>query len=59
MVYAEGVAGPGVADFVMRFRVERRPSIGVPIGGERFRGSLSPALYRSADRLVPLSGPIQ
>jgi transglutaminase-like putative cysteine protease len=59
MAYSEGGAGPGLADFVMRFRVERRPSIGVPIGGEQFRGSLSPALYRTADRLVPLSGPIE
>jgi len=56
MTYAEGTAAADLADFVMRFTIERKPSIGVPIAGESFQGSLSPALYREPDRLVPLSG---
>lgn len=58
MLYAEGVARPDVADFIMRFTIERKPSIGVPMAGQQFRGSLSPALYRSPDRLGPLSATI-
>ena len=39
-------------------RIERRPSVGVPLEAAAFRGPLSPALYTSPDRLVPLSGVI-
>ncbi len=58
MVFSEGPAEAGLGDFVMRLRVERRPSVGVPLEGATFRGALSPALYKSPDRLVPLSGVI-
>jgi len=59
MVYNEGIVGSGLADFVMRFQVERKPSIGVPLGTEPLLGGLSPALYRAPDRLVPLTGTIE
>lgn len=59
MIYVEGKADPSVSDLVMRFRVERKPSRGVPLGEGAMGGSLSPALYTGADRLVPLSGVIR
>ncbi|MGH7822271.1 MAG: transglutaminase-like domain-containing protein [Candidatus Binatia bacterium] len=59
MVHAEGVAGPGVPDLVMRFRVERRPYAGIHPGEAPFEGILSPALYETPDRLVPLEGLIR
>lgn len=56
MIYLEGTADPRSTDLVMRFRVERKPSRGVPLAEGTMVGGLSPALYTSPDRLVPLSG---
>ncbi|MGH7899982.1 MAG: transglutaminase-like domain-containing protein [Candidatus Binatia bacterium] len=59
MVYLEGRPEAGIGDFVMRLEVERRPSRGVPISEAPFAGELSPALYGTPDRLVPLAGVIE
>lgn len=59
MIHLEGAADPATSDLVMRFRVERKPSRGVPLSEGAMEGVLSPALYRNADRLVPLSGLIR
>ncbi len=59
MIFVEGKADPSASDLVMRFRVKRKPSRGVPLGDGAMRGGLSPALYIGADRLVPLSGVIR
>src|SRR5438552_19194901 len=53
MVYAEGKADAAVRDLVMRFVVERRPSTGTPAMADAY---LRPALYRTPNKLIPLSG---
>ena len=56
MVYAEGMADGSIRDFVMRFVIERLPSTGTPATGDAY---LRPALYRTPNKLIPLSGVIR
>jgi transglutaminase-like putative cysteine protease len=46
-------------DLVMRFRVEREPSDGIPAVDARPETPLDPERYRYAERLVPLDGIIR
>jgi transglutaminase-like putative cysteine protease len=56
MIYTEGDAKPGMADFVLRVKVERSPSDGIRRVDVPSEGPLSPARYTSPDRMVPLAG---
>jgi transglutaminase-like putative cysteine protease len=59
MIYTEGTADPAAADLVLRVRVERRPSAGIPPSAVSAEPTLTPARYQMPDKLVPLSGVIQ
>lgn len=59
MVHTEGTPDEQTADLVMRFVVERRPSVGVPVSAISEKPSLRPVLYKMPDKLVPLSGVIR
>jgi transglutaminase-like putative cysteine protease len=59
MVYLEGKPDGAVGDLVMRFVVERRPSMGTPARGTADDAYLRPALYQMPDKLIPLSGVIR
>jgi transglutaminase-like putative cysteine protease len=59
MIYTEGKVDPGTSDLLLRVQVERRPSRGIGAAEAAADASLSPALYRGSDRMVPLAGLIQ
>jgi len=58
IAYLQG-KGPVQGDIVLRFTVERSPFRGIPREAAAADTPLDPERYRSADRLIPLSGRIQ
>jgi transglutaminase-like putative cysteine protease len=59
MVHAEGRGDATAPDLVMRFVVERRPSLGIAASAAAAEAGRRPVLHRLPDRLVPLSGVIR
>ena len=57
-LYIEGQGVPE-RDLVMRFRIERGPSDGIPAADVRVETPLDPERYLYAERLVPLDGLIR